>query len=401
MPASPDAVARLAAVVRERTGLDLAGHRRDDLLRAAAQLEPAHGPMERLCEAPPFDELIRLLTVGETSFFRHAEQFELFTSRILPTLIDRRRAEGSLRLHLWSAGCATGEEAHSIALALAHSLSDRPSWSITLRGTDINPHFLAAAREASYGEWSFRGSPPWIRDHFTPKAKRWQLDEEVRKLAAFAQLNLAADDYPHDVDVIFCRNVLIYFDAEVRARVLMRLREALAPDGWLIVGHADLGADTVDGLEPAFETESFIYRRAPIALPLTPTPAAVAAPRRVRRPPARRRASRQEQEPDAQTLFEAAARCFDRGEDDAAADALRRSLYLDSRQPAAHYLAGLIAVHRGNNRGAARHFRAAMVTLSTLAAEDVVRGTEGITAGRMRSVLGALLHETTEETLHA
>jgi chemotaxis protein methyltransferase CheR len=265
-------------------------------------------------------------------------------------------------------------------------------------GTDLNPDFLAAERDAAYGEWSFRGCEARLREHFTLRGKQWHLDPRVRDLVTFAPLNLATDDYPTNVDVIFCRNVLIYFDAQTRRRVLTRLRDSLAPEGWLITGHADLGGDDIAGLQPRLGAESFAWQRSEVQTETAPCTTPSPPPVAIRRPPPPRRVPRRE--PDARSLFETAARLIDRGEDEAAAETLRRSLYLDPRQPAAHYLAGLIAGRRGSRRNAARHFRAAIVTLSTLADDVVLDGTEGITAGRLRQTLDALLRESSE-VMHA
>jgi len=182
------------------------------------------------------------LTVGETYFFRERQSFEMLKERILPELIRKRRGSEQ-RLRIWSAGCCTGEEPYSIAILLKQVLPDLEDWQIAILATDINPRFLQKASEGVYGEWSFRGVPPGIKErHFTKRhGGRFEILPEIRRMVTFSYLNLAEDAYPsllnntNAMDVIFCRNVLMYFAPERAKQVVRKFHHALLDGGWLVV----------------------------------------------------------------------------------------------------------------------------------------------------------------------
>jgi len=183
------------------------------------------------------------LTVGETFFFRDEKYFEALQFQILPGLIRKRREEGNLFLRVWSAGCATGEEPYSLAILLRRTLPDIRNWNITILGTDINPRFLRKAEEGCYTKWSFRNTPPWVQDQYFEQRQdsRYHLREDIRRMVQFRYLNLAEDAYPNllnntnAMDVIFCRNVLMYFTPDLLQAVLERFHRSLVEKGWLIV----------------------------------------------------------------------------------------------------------------------------------------------------------------------
>ncbi|MBI4458741.1 MAG: protein-glutamate O-methyltransferase CheR, partial [Acidobacteria bacterium] len=174
------------------------------------------------------------LTVGETYFFRDRRAFELLEDQILPELIRSRRGTEQ-RLRIWSAGCATGEEPYSIAILLHKLIADLERWNITLLATDINPRFLHKARSGEYGEWSFRDAPHWLRERYFKKTEgdRFRIAPFIQKLVLFSHLNLAEDAYPslsndtNAIDVIFCRNVLMYFTPERQKRVAENFHRTL------------------------------------------------------------------------------------------------------------------------------------------------------------------------------
>jgi chemotaxis protein methyltransferase CheR len=198
--------------------------------------------------------------VGETYFFRDKQSFDAIEQHVLPALL-RARETGERRLRIWSAGCCTGEEPYSIAMLLDRLLPSAETWHITLLATDINPAFLRKAAEGEYGEWSFRSTPDWIRDrYFHPRrGGRFKLDDQIRKRVTFSYLNLADDAYPsltsntNAMDIIFCRNVLMYFDAKHARTVVENLRRALVDGGWLIVSPAE----TSSALFSSFTTVEF------------------------------------------------------------------------------------------------------------------------------------------------
>lgn len=178
-----------------------------------------------------------LRSVGETYFFRDPEAFALLEMQILPRLFESRRGSRQ-SLRIWSAGCATGEEAYSIAILVHRMLKNPSGWNISIAGTDVNPEFLGKAEKAIYGEWSFRGVAPFLQEtYFRRKGKQYELVPEIRRMVRFSKLNLLDGEYPvGPIDVILCRNVIMYFDADLVEPVLKRLSACLASDGVLMVG---------------------------------------------------------------------------------------------------------------------------------------------------------------------
>ena len=186
------------------------------------------------------DALITELTIGETFFLRENGQFAFFRNSVLPEL---RSLSGQRRLRIWSAGCATGEEPYSIAIVLHEA-----GWpgGASILGTDIATARLAVARRARYTAWSMRGvSEDTIARYFERRGKQFVLRQDLRRAVEFRILNLASQEYPSVIsgiermDVIFCRNVLIYFDHRTVAAIAERLLESLAPGGWLFLGASD------------------------------------------------------------------------------------------------------------------------------------------------------------------
>ncbi|MFQ6042088.1 MAG: CheR family methyltransferase [Candidatus Poribacteria bacterium] len=191
--------------------------------------------------------LASYLTVGETYFFREKRSFEILEKRILPELIRSRRRNGGNRLRIWSAGCCTGEEPYSIAILLSKMIDDLQDWDVTILGTDINPRFLKKASEGIYKEWSFRGVPPAIKEGYFKHTDdgRFEILPDIKKMVTFSYLNLAEDTYPAlannttAIDIIFCRNVLIYFAPEQAKRAIQAFHRSLVNGGWLVVSPSE------------------------------------------------------------------------------------------------------------------------------------------------------------------
>lgn len=187
------------------------------------------------------------LTVGETYFFRDKNSFEILESHILPEL-TRSRGTDERRLRVWSAGCATGEEPYSIAILISRVVSDLRDRNITILATDINPTFLRKASEGVYSEWSFRDTPSWIKERYFKKREdgRFEILPHYKEMVTFSCLNMAEDAYPsllnntNDMDIIFCRNVLMYFAPKKAEGVIQNLYHCLVDDGWLIVSPSEL-----------------------------------------------------------------------------------------------------------------------------------------------------------------
>jgi chemotaxis protein methyltransferase CheR len=186
------------------------------------------------------------LTTGETYFFREPSVFTMLEEEILPALM-RARQQHARRLRFWSAGCATGEEPYSIAISINKVVPEMQNWHLTLLATDINPRFRQTASEGVYRQWSFRDTPPWITARYFSRqpGDRLAILPAIQNMVTFAYLNLVDDVYPSlltnttAMDVIFCRNVLMYLAPEQATKVVHRLYHALADGGWLIVSPSE------------------------------------------------------------------------------------------------------------------------------------------------------------------
>lgn len=224
-------------------------------------------------------KLLSLLTVGETYFFRYLAHFEALRHQLLPELIERNRERRSLRL--WSAGCSTGEEPYSLAILLRTHFPQLRDWNLRILATDINHRALNQARQGVYGPRSLRVTDPaLVNTWFEPRGHEFVLDPRIREMVDFRYLNLQTGCYPDarediaDFDIIFCRNVLIYFRQATSRKVVAGFARSLAPAGSLFLGHAE----TLVHLSQEFRRETYqrnFYYRLPAAAQLaveTPAP---------------------------------------------------------------------------------------------------------------------------------
>lgn len=215
-------------------------------------------------------ELVSVVTIGETYFFRNSAHFYALKEGVLPAIIERRRRYGLHNLRIWSAGCSSGEEPYSIAILLRELIPDIDAWTIKLFATDINEQLLSRAKKGVYRRWSFRNETPLA---FQEKYFRQRNDDEyeilpeIRRMVDFAYLNLVDDLYPSpmndtlQMDLIVCRNVTIYFDRDTTRQIVSRFYRSLVEGGWLLVGHSE----PLVQMYSEFETRNFpnavIYRK--------------------------------------------------------------------------------------------------------------------------------------------
>jgi chemotaxis protein methyltransferase CheR len=357
--------------------------RRDaDLTRAlrAASDEPATLVVqlgEQPLSAPAWRALIGDLTVQESYFFRDAAFFTALGEHVLPRLIAERRASGELRLALWSAGCAAGQEPYSLAMLLDRMLPDREGWELMIFATDIDAAALDAARAGVYGEWALRELPAWARRHFHSGSRRHELDARIRKMVTFAALNVAMDPLPGSLDLIVCRNVLMYLADDVRAATVRRFAGALAPSGRLALSPLDSTPEIEASLlepEEAFGVR-FLRRlqeapAPPAQTPRDERPASAPAPSRVPRTLERARAAAdrgrsdaalalclralRDDPLDAEAHLLVAAVEEERGDLGAAIAAVRRAIYTAPESPTAHFRLGTLLLRRGDEVAARR-----------------------------------------------
>jgi chemotaxis protein methyltransferase CheR len=206
------------------------------------------------------------LTVTETYFFRDSNQFHALTGSALPQAIRVHAADR--RLRLLSAGCASGEEAYSLAILLRERFPELSSWQIEILGLDLNPAMIAKARKARYTKWSLRDTPDALRDkYFGSDGAEYALDEGIHRMASFEERNLAVGDLAglNAFDIILCRNMIMYLVPEAAQSAIRALTQALAPEGVLFLGYAE----TLRGLSHDFHLlhthEAFYYQKRPEA----------------------------------------------------------------------------------------------------------------------------------------
>jgi len=204
------------------------------------------------------------LTVGETYFCRYWDHFRAFAEIALPDAV-RRRAD-TRRLRILSAGCASGEEAHTLAMLVREHLADAASWSVEIRGIDVNPVVIERATRGRYSTWSLRETAPELRErYFRASGKDFELDPAVRAMVSFEERNLIEPDpqfwRDEAFDIVFCRNVMMYFATDVMSAQVARFARALCHGGHLFLGHAE----TLRGVSQDFHLchthGAFYYRR--------------------------------------------------------------------------------------------------------------------------------------------
>jgi chemotaxis protein methyltransferase CheR len=199
--------------------------------------------------APLVTQVIEAMTTNETFFFRDFHPFEALKLRLVPELIKARAAQRSLRI--WCAAASTGQEPYSIAMTLRDAFPELASWDVQIYSTDLNSTVLARAREGKYRQLEVnRGLPaPMLLKYFERSGAEWQVKPVLRDMVKFHELNLL-DPWVSvgPQDLVFMRNIMIYFDVETKRRILGRLRQILRPDGFLILG----GAETTSNLDDAY-----------------------------------------------------------------------------------------------------------------------------------------------------
>jgi chemotaxis protein methyltransferase CheR len=258
---------------------------------------PAHGRAE-------FRALAEQLTVGESYFFRNVDHFRVFTELVLPacarvdaqrSTLDARRRPTTLdsslsepsverrassverrRLRLLSAGSAAGEEPYTVAMLVREHLPELASGDVQILGIDVNPAAIERAKRAHYSAWSLRETPAEMRDrYFRPSGREFVVDPAIRAMVAFEERNLVEQDatlwLPGAFDVVFCRNVTMYFPPPLTQAVIARIARALVPGGLLFLGHAE----TLRGVSHDFHLrhthETFYYERRAIIDDRRPT----------------------------------------------------------------------------------------------------------------------------------
>lgn len=452
-------LSRLSEFLAMRIGLYFPSGRWDDLERgmkaAARELGDAsvEAYIHRVLSVPLTHQQIEILashlTVGETYFFRDRHSFEALEQYVLPELILSRR-DSERRLRIWCAGCCTGEEPYSIAMLLDRLLPDHEQWHVTVLATDINPQFLRKAAEGIYGNWSFRGTPAWVKEHYfkTGPHGRFEIHPRIKKMVTFSYLNLADDVYPslsnntNAMDIIFCRNVLMYFTAELAEKVVGNLYRAVMDGGWLAVSPVEASHTLFYRFSTVNFTGAMFYRKVAAddlrLPPMPPQPVEIPALRpspetlwRIEALPAAEEKTgtpagpllQRQHEPDGPCLMarlcanqgklaEAAEWCGkaivadklnpqnhyllatileELGQDDAAEQSLKRALYLEPNFVLAHFALGNLRLSQRRHGEAQRHFANALALLQGLPLDEILPESDGLTAGRLGEIISSAL----------
>jgi chemotaxis protein methyltransferase CheR len=356
-------------------------------VRATGHLDLAGyvASLKRGALAGEWSALLPLVTVNESYFFRTPQHFAALSRTLLPRLLAAR--SGSRRLRVWSAGCARGEEPATLAIVLAETAA-LVGWDWRVLATDVDEAALAAARRGDYGDRAVAQVPATLRDRYLiRRGELFELAPAVRSHLEYGSFNLVRDPFPDPggpFDVVFLRNVLIYFRLESQRRVAAAVAATLAPDGCLFVGPAETLWQISDELEPVDLGDCFCYRRSRPPTPGTGdrAPGSVGQPRRGGAAPPRpqQRPGQQSQRTEVQGLglpvpgprspvpvvrgtrerLTEAAYHLVSGRVAEAVALLDQALAADPGEPEAHALEGLVHERSGRMELAIASFRAAL-----------------------------------------
>lgn len=427
---------RVEAILQKACGLSLSPALRRGLAAAVGHAAKAMDLAQdkfvsRLLagEADCVAMLVEQSVIGETYFFRHPEQFAALRERLTGEFAELGA------LSVWSAGCASGEEPYSLSMALLDAGRARRADKIL--ATDVSEHALKKARAATYGKWSLRRLDPNLQKlYFEPRGEQLVVKEEARRRVEFRQHNLVLDPAPvAGCQVVFCRNVLIYFNPETAAHVLRKLADALAPGGYLILGPVEVSLATTLPLQWIEEAGATLLRRPAagdrlrvekrVSPPPPMAPAPARPPSRLQKPrkassphllaapavppppplapspPSRfelareavhngrldeaERLAKEEMSPESFLLLSMAAES--RGDLKAAVDQVRKALYLEPSLATGHAFLVSLYQRLGKPGEAERARRNALDALAGMDEGAILRGVEAMTAGALRRAL--------------
>ncbi len=229
-------------------------------------------------------KLVENLTVNETSFFRNKAQLELFHKHILEELIAKKQETGDYQIRIWSAGCSTGQEPYTIAMLLADALAYHtlrmpsagalewprplvaPPWKVEIPASDINYTVLRAAQEGLYNEHQMSSVDYSYRlRYFDKVGERYAIKKPIKELVHFDFHNLKTEFLPQKNDIIFCRNVMMYFDEAEQRRLLEKFYRCLSPGGYLLVGHAESMMGLTEKFAMVYRNSGTAYKRVEVS----------------------------------------------------------------------------------------------------------------------------------------
>ncbi|OGB22393.1 MAG: hypothetical protein A3I66_14325 [Burkholderiales bacterium RIFCSPLOWO2_02_FULL_57_36] len=423
-----DLVEQLAQRIEAGTGLSFAGNKTRDLRSAVHRMAASTG-IEHAAECADWllsgswdrakaDLCASHLTVGETYFFREPRAFGLVRDYARDKI--KTCGAANARLRIWSAGCCTGEEPYSIAMALNQHVPELDPSQLSILGTDINSGSLEIARDGVYRHWSFRNTDAALqKSNFSEEGEgKFRLSDRIKGLVKFSELNLAAPVYPsvttdtHAMDIIFCRNVLMYFSRAQALIVIERFRQCLVNGGWLIVSPSEASSELFAGFSGLYYPDAIYFKKKdPLDVPIVAQPRASSAGnvggQADDMQPERRRAAAAATHPRAKPAQTAAAprglnktmedapasrgfyharalAAIETGDQPGAQENLRRVLYLQPDSIIGHYLMGVVRFTQGRQREATRQFSITMRLLAPLKDDGIVPESEGCSAAYLR-----------------
>ncbi|PWB68639.1 chemotaxis protein [candidate division GN15 bacterium] len=205
-----------------------------------------------------FNRLMDLVTTNETSFFRNEPQLMAFSDEVMPILIaEKMKQKGPRTLKIWSAGCSTGEEPYTLAIQILEKLHSLAGWNVEIIANDISEQVLQRARQAEYSGITLRNvKPDLLTRYFIPVGEAYRIKPDVKMMVKFSHVNLNDPrqiSMINGMDVIFCRNVMIYFSDEVKKQLVRGFYNALRPGGYYFIGHSE----TLHGISKAFKLVYF------------------------------------------------------------------------------------------------------------------------------------------------
>ena len=212
-------------------------------------------------------QLFDVITTNETSFYRNPPQLKTFQDIVVPAELEKLKAAGQRKLRIWSAGCSTGEEPYTIAMILSEVLrAQLPAWDIKITANDLSEGVVKAARRGIYNEYALRTTPSEIvQRYFTKDEMSYQVKPDLKRLIQFGHINLSDQAMiKRQVErshIIFCRNVIIYFDDEMKRQVIESFYDNLLPGGCLLIGHSESLHNLSRAFKPEHHTGTIVYRK--------------------------------------------------------------------------------------------------------------------------------------------
>lgn len=440
----------VANIIGEELGLHYPSNRLEELLRGLKRTSElfqgklsTESIIEEILKAksiPPhlYSQLSTELTINETYFFRESPAICLFKSVLIKEIENRG---GNYKI--WSAGCSSGEEPYTLAILIKEMLPSFIAQNVKIIATDLSSKALNKANEGSYTEWSFRETPKEIKNrYFTFIDGRWHISQEIKKMVSFSHLNLISENYPspskgiENIDLIFCRNVLMYFSLKNMSVVINKLYNSLCEGGWLITSQVELNSDLFSIFTRANICQGFFYKKekfsptrertikiAPktnaipqlITVPRkkiirkTSTPIIISKhnnlPKKSSIDTAKELANRGDYEKAIEILEEVSNKgtldidffylyatvLSEKGEIDKAAQYYKKCIYLDPSHILANYMLANIYTELKKREVSMKYYRAALIAAKTIEPTKEISHSGGITAQRIVDLLENIL----------